>query len=224
MKILIIEDQEKLAKTLKRELEREGYTAEYLTDGEAGLKRIRLHHESYDLVILDLMLPVMNGFEICKKVRELNINTPILVLTAKDSTEDKVSLLNAGADDYLTKPFLFQELLARIRSVLRRPQVATPPGKIEVKNLVLNPVTRKAYRNGKEIVLTMKEFSLLEYLMLHPNAVVTRDQILDNLWDFAFDSFSNVVDVHVHKLRKKINDEGDEILETVWGTGYRLKG
>ncbi|KPJ55479.1 transcriptional regulator [Parcubacteria bacterium DG_74_2] len=223
MKVLIVEDEEKLAKALKEGLEKEGLTADFVLDGEAGQRRIEIHHKDYDLVILDLMLPKRDGLTVIKNIREQNIEIPILVLTAKDATDDIVSGLNKGADDYLVKPFSFKELIARIKALLRRPKKSLPV-EIKVRDLTLNTVTRKVFRDGKEIPLTLKEFSLLEYLMRHPNQVIPREQILDNLWDFAFDSFSNVVDVHIKNLRKKINHSYPEkLLETIRGVGYRIK-
>ncbi len=223
MKLLIVEDEEKLAKSLKKGLEKEGYAVDYVLDGEAGQRRIELGRKDYDLIILDLMLPKRNGFEVAKNVREQNILTPILVLTARDTTEDKIVALDGGADDYLVKPFSFEELLARIRALLRRPEQLIPT-EIKIKDLILNTVTRRVLRNDQEIPLTLKEFGLLEYLMRHPNQVLSREQILDHLWDFAFDSFSNVVDVHVKNLRKKVdNGHHEKLLETIRGVGYRIK-
>jgi len=224
MRILIIEDEEKLAQALKKGLEKDGYAADYIMDGEAGQRRIELSHKDYDLVILDLMLPKRSGFEVCKNVRELNILIPILILTARDAIEDKVGVLDSGADDYLVKPFSFEELLARVRALLRRPEQSLPL-EIRIGDLVLNTTTRKVHRQDNEILLTLKEFGLLEYMMRHPNQVLTREQILDHLWDFAFDSFSNVVDVHIKNLRKKVDGNYDEkLLETIRGVGYKIKG
>ncbi|KKT28626.1 MAG: Two component transcriptional regulator, winged helix family [Candidatus Yanofskybacteria bacterium GW2011_GWA1_44_21] len=224
MRILIVEDEEKLAETLKRGLEKEGYAVDYLMDGEAGQRRIETNYKDYDLIILDLMLPKRNGFEVCKNVRQADIVTPILILTARDAVEDKVYALDEGADDYLVKPFSFQELLARIRALLRRPEQVLPV-ELNIKDLNLNSSTRRVTRLNREIPLTLKEFGLLEYLMRHPNQVLTREQILDHLWDFAFDSFSNVVDVHIKNLRKKVDGEYNEkLLETIRGVGYRIKG
>src|SRR3989344_3758460 len=223
MRILIIEDDQKLAEAVKIGLEKEGYAVDHIADGSAGQRRIEINHADYDLVILDLMLPGSDGFEICKSIREKEITVPILVLTAKLSTEDKVHALDSGADDYLVKPFSFEELMARIRAILRRPE---PVIAIELKlhDITLNTITRKVYRNGKEIPLTLKEYSLLEYFMRHPGQVLNREQILDHLWDFGFDSFSNVVDVHLKNLRKKINDtRGERLLATIRGVGYRLR-
>lgn len=223
MRILIIEDEEKLAMSLKKGLEQEGYAADCLYDGEAGRRHIEIHGGDYDLVILDIMLPKVDGVEVCKSVRDYGINVPVLMLTAKDSLEDKVLGLNSGADDYLIKPFDLEELLARIRALLRRPSVLLPP-ELRVNDLILNPVTQRVYRADKEIPLTAKEFALLEYFMRNAGQVLTREQVLSHLWDFNFDSFSNVVDVHIKNLRKKI-DHGKQkkLLETIRGVGYRLK-
>ncbi|MDO8495246.1 MAG: two-component system response regulator RppA [bacterium] len=224
MKILIVEDEEKLAKSIKKGLEKEGHAADYVLDGESAQTRIELHHEDYDLVILDLMLPKRDGLVVCQNIREKNLTIPILVLTAKGDVNDKIEVLDKGADDYLVKPFSFEELMARIRALMRRPTEALPI-ELKLKTLTLNTSTRKVYRNGKEINLTLKEFNLLEYLMRHPNQVLTREQILSNLWDFDFDSFSNIIDVHIKNLRKKIDTgNGQKLLETIYGVGYRIKG
>ena len=224
MRILIVEDEEKLAKSIKTGLEKEGYAADYVLDGEAAETRIELHHSDYDLVLLDLMLPKRDGFTVCQNIRKLKLSIPVLVLTAKVDVNDKITALNFGADDYLVKPFAFDELLARIRALLRRP-TETLPTELKVKNLSLNVTTRQVFRNGKELELTLKEFNLLEYLMRHPNQVLTREQILAHLWDFDYNSFSNVIDVHIKNLRKKINGSGHEkLLETIYGVGYKLKG
>lgn len=222
MKVLIIEDQESLAQLVKKGLEKEGYVADYVSDGEAGQKRIELHHSDYDVIILDLMLPKRNGDEVCKNVRNQGVTTPILILTAKDGEEDKVSLLDSGADDYLTKPFSFKELLARIRALTRRPVNALPV-ELTVGDLVLNSANKTVLRDGKEIKLTLTEFRLLDYLMRHAGQVIERESIFSNIWDFDFDSFSNIVDVYVNRLRKKIDDGRErKMLETVRGVGYRV--
>ena len=226
MKILIIEDEKKLAQGLKKLLEQEGYAADYLLDGEAGQTRIGVHHVNYDLVILDVMLPQKSGFEILRYMRQKDIATPVLMLTAKDTTDDKIFGLNSGADDYLVKPFSSEELLARVKTLLRRPKQSLPQT-LKVGNIMLDPVTRKVFKNNKEVTLTLKEFGLLEYLMRNPNQVISRDDLLDHNWDFVFDSFSNVVDVHVKNLRKKIDTidvhGNNTLIETVRGVGYRLK-
>ncbi len=223
MKILIIEDEEKLAAGIKQGLEKEGFTADYVLDGEAGLKRIQLYHNDYDLVILDLMLPGKDGFEICEAVRKQGLKIPILILTARQATADKVMLLNLGADDYLIKPFSFPELTARVRALLRRPEQLMPV-ELRVGDLLLNTVSHEVTRAGNVITLSLKEFSLLEYFMRHPNQVLSREEIVDHVWDFVSGSLSNVVDVHIKNLRKKIDaDYEKKLLETVHGVGYRIK-
>ena len=212
-----------MAKLLKNGLENEGYTASYCLSGKEGQENIELHTERFDLIILDVMLTDMSGIDVCKNVRTQNIMIPVIMLTAKGILEDKIAGLDAGADDYLTKPFAFEELIARIRALLRRPKVALP-AVIKIGKLRLNPVTRRVSYDDKELSLTLKEFNLLEYFMMHPNQVLNREQILDKLWDLNFDSFSNVVDVHIKNLRRKLEDISNEsILETVRGLGYRLK-
>lgn len=223
MKILIIEDQEKLAKSIKKGLEQQGYSVDYLTDGESGQRRLEMNKHEYDAVILDLMLPIRDGITVCKNWREQNITTPIIMLTAKDTVSDRIAGLDAGADDYLIKPFSFDELVARLRALLRRPTAALPV-EITVKDITLNSATHTVRKSGALIELTLKEFAVLEYFMRHPDQVLNREQILDHAWDFAFDSFSNVVDVHVKNLRKKIDTNPHEkLFETIRGLGYRLK-
>lgn len=224
MKVLLVEDEKKLAAALARGLKLKGFAADVVHDGEKALNRISLNRTDYDIVILDLMLPSMDGLEICRKVREWNITIPILVLTARSEIERKVELLQAGVDDYIVKPFSFDELIARIQALLRRP-VSALPGIIEVGDIELNPVERRVTCRGSEIALTLKEFGLLEYFMRRPNQVIPRDDLLTNLWDFNYASFSNVVDVHVKNLRKKLDEGGAQgALETVRGVGYRLRG
>ncbi|HVS79644.1 MAG TPA: response regulator transcription factor [Candidatus Paceibacterota bacterium] len=222
MRILIVEDEERLAKSLKIGLEKEGYAADYVTDGEAAERRITLCHKDYDLVIMDWMLPKKDGVEVCKSVRAQGIKLPILMLTARFDTTDKVNALDMGADDYLVKPFSLEELIARIRALLRRPQVALPTV-LKIQDIELDPSTRRVTVNNREIKLTVKEFALLEYMMRNPNQVINRNQILDSLWGFDFDSFSNVVDVHMKNLRKKLNNRRNKVLETVRGIGYKMR-
>ena len=222
MRILVIEDEEKLADALQRGLTQKGYAVDTVSDGEKGLNRISLHRSDYDLVILDLMLPTMDGFEICREMRARDITVPVLILTARNETEMKIELLLAGADDYLVKPFSFEELSARIQAILRRPSEALPPV-LAVRDLELNSVTRHVTKNGKPVLLTLKEFGMLEYFMRRPNQVINREDLLTHLWDFNYSSFSNVVDVHVKNLRRKIDDESSKsVLETVRGIGYRF--
>jgi len=221
MKILLVEDEQKLAQALTKGLTHEGYTVDTVSDGKKALTRIQLHRSDYDIVILDLMLPSMDGYEICKEMRASNITTPVLVLTARAETDTKVQLLLAGADDYLVKPFSFAELSARLKALLRRPNEKLPET-LKIGDIELNPGERKVTRSGKEIPLTLKEFGLLEYFMRHPNQVVNREDLLSHLWDFNYVGFSNVVDVHVKNLRRKLEGEGTSVLETVRGIGYRL--
>ncbi len=223
MKVLIVEDEEKLAIGLKSGLEHEGFTADYLTDGEKAETRIRTCRGDYDVIILDLMLPIKNGFEVCEDVRRAGVTLPILILTARDTIEDKVLALNSGADDYLVKPFSFDELVARLHALLRRPR-ETLPGELRAYDLTLNPVTREVYRGDERIDLTLKEFELLQYLMRHPNHVMGREDIFAHIWDFADTSLSNVIDVHIKNLRRKLDEKHDrKLLETVRGIGYTLK-
>jgi len=222
MRILLVEDEEKLAKAVVQGLTKKGYAVDYILDGEKAMKRIALNHMDYDLVVLDLMLPGMDGLSICKKMRDSSINTPILILTARDEIETKVNLLLSGADDYLVKPFSFEELCARIAALLRRP-VEALPSVITVGDIILNSSNHTVTNNNKNVSLTLKEFVLLEYFMRHPNTVINREELLTHLWDFNYSSFSNVVDVHVKNLRKKLNlEDGQTVLETVRGIGYRF--
>jgi len=221
MRILVVEDQENLAKLIKDGLETDGFAVDYVLDGLAAQTRIELNHDDYDLIILDLMLPKKDGLEVCRAVRAQKITTPILMLTAKDGVDDIIKGLNVGADDYLIKPFSFEILVARIRAILRRPKISLPL-ELKARSICLDPAKKLVLKNNKEIKLTLKEYSLLEYLMRHPNQVINREQILSSVWDFAFDSFSNVVDVHITNLRKKLGDKGGQILETVRGMGYKI--
>jgi DNA-binding response OmpR family regulator len=223
MRVLIVEDEPHMARTLKKGLEREGYAVDCEADGEKAWVRLQMSLDDYDLVILDVMLPGMSGLDLCRALRAASIQVPVLMLTARDATEDKIVGLDSGADDYLVKPFDFDELLARMRTLLRRPRETLPP-ELVVGDLVIDPVRRSATRAGKEIELTTKEFTLLEFLARNAGLVLTREQIIAHVWDAELDSFSNLVDVHVSNLRKKI-DHGERVglLETIRGVGYRLK-
>jgi len=224
MKILLVEDEQKLADAIKRGLEIQGYTVDIVSDGAKALTRISLHRNDYDIVILDLMLPSMDGHEVCKQMRAKDITVPVLILTARAETETKVQLLMSGADDYLVKPFSFAELGARIHALLRRPNESLPQV-LHVGDIELDPSARRASREGREIPLTLKEYGLLEYFMRHPDQVVNREDLLTHLWDFNYVGFSNVVDVHVKNLRRKLSGKDDDsVLETVRGIGYRLRG
>jgi|SRR3989344_4788975 len=223
MRIIIVEDEKIVADSLAASLIDRGYAVDIVGDGKKAFSRISLNHTDYDLIILDLSLPNMDGKSICMALRKINITTPILVLTGQDEIQDKVDLLFAGADDYLVKPFSFDELYARIQAILRRPAVSLP-AVITYWDIELNSSERVVSKNGKLIPLTLKEFVLLEYFLRNRNRVVNREELLSHLWDFNFSSFSNVIDVHVKNLRRKLDWNGDDnILETVRGVGYRLK-
>ena len=221
MRILVVEDEKKIADFIKRGLKEEGYAVDAAYDGEQGY--FMATTQDYDLVILDLMLPKIDGLTLCRKLRGEKVRSPVLMLTAKDTVKDKVSGLDAGADDYLTKPFAFEEFLARVRALLRKREAAAPT-KLTVGDLTLDLVTHKVSREDKEIDLTAKEYALLEYLMRNAGSVVTRTMISEHVWDVNFDSFTNVIDVYVNYLRKKI-DAGrkNKLIQTVRGRGYILK-
>lgn len=222
MKVLIIEDNKELAKGLKDGLKREGISCDIVLDGDSGQSRIEMYHDEYDLIILDLMLPGKDGLSILKEIRAKNILIPVLIFTAKGTVNDIVSGLNLGADDYLTKPFSREEFFARVKTLLRRPRNLAPVRFVS-NDLVLDSTAKKVFYRNKQIPLTLKEFALLEYFMRNPNQVLNREQILFNLWDFEFDSFSNVVDVHVKNLRRKLNfQDPNKVIETIYGIGYRF--
>ncbi|TDJ51593.1 MAG: response regulator transcription factor [Nitrospina sp.] len=221
MRILVIEDEKKVAGFIKKGMEEETYAVDVAVDGEEGLAMAEVNQ--YDLIILDLMLPKIDGLEVLTRCREKKINTPILLLTAKDSVEDKVTGLNKGADDYLTKPFAFSELLARSRSLLRRGQ-GEAKTVLKLADLSLDMVSHKVNRNGEEVELTGKEYSLLEYFMRNQSKVLTRTMIAEHVWDYNFDTFTNVIDVYINHLRKKIDkDHPKKLLHTLRGVGYVLK-
>ena len=223
MRILIVEDEEKIAKALKIGLEKNGYAVDYVTDGDSAERRIDLDHREYDLIILDLMIPGKDGVTLCRDIRKKGLTIPVIILTARDMTDDKILALDAGGDDYLTKPFSFEELLARIRALLRRPPHMLG-SELTAGDIALNPATREVRRGGEKVTLTLKEFSLLHYLMRYPGEVLSRENIYTHLWDFADTSFSNTIDVHIKNLRKKLSDTGHEkVLETLRGVGYRIK-
>lgn len=222
MNILIVEDNKKIAILLKAGLQKAGFTVDCSYDGETGKKQIEKSGSSYDLIVLDLMLPKVSGLEICKYIRSENLSLPIMILTAKSEIEDKITLLDSGADDYMTKPFSFNEFLARINALLRRPKDSLST-ELKVGDLSLDVVNKKFMIKDKEIKLTLKEFRILEYLMRHPNQVIEREEIVNNIWNFNFSSFSNVVDVHIKNLRKKLEENNSEALETIRGVGYKIK-
>jgi len=221
MRILVVEDEQKVASFIKRGLEEEGYAVDVAADGEEGLAMaLECVH---DLIILDIRLPKMGGLRVLKELRQEKVMTPVLLLTVRATIEDKVLGLDAGADDYLTKPFAFQELVARVRALLRR-RAGVDPAILEVADLTLDPARRTVSRGGERIELTAREFALLDYFMRHPGRVLTRTMIAEHVWDYTFDTTTNVIDVYVNYLRKKI-DAGREpkLLHTVRGVGYVLK-
>jgi len=221
MRILVVDDDRRLSAVIKRGLMEEAYAVDLAYDGEEGEYMAEVN--PYDLIILDIMLPGKDGIEVCRELRTKKVNTPILMLTAKDTVEDRVKGLDVGADDYLVKPFAFNELLARVRAMLRREGMAKSP-ELRVGDLTLDTLTRQVRRGERPVELTTKEYGILEYFMRHPNAVLTRTMIEEHSWDYDFDSLSNLVDVYIRRLRRKIDNEGeDSLIETVRGAGYRLK-
>lgn len=222
MHILVVEDEQRLAALLRRVLAAERHVVDIAGDGSSGLHQAT--SEGYDLIILDRMLPEMDGLEICRAVRSRNSSVPVLVLTARGAVEDRVAGLDAGADDYLVKPFAMQELLARVRALLRRGRTPESDGKLRVADLTLDLVRHEARRGNQVIELTAKEFALLEFLMRHPGQVLTRAQIVDHVWRYDLDALSNVVDIYIHYLRNKV-DRGfaRQLISTVRGVGYRIE-
>ncbi len=219
MRLLVVEDEPKLNKALVQGLQQRGYAVDFALDGEAGERMARLN--SYDAIVLDIMLPKQDGLTVCRHLREQKIITPVIFLTAKDQIQDKVDGLDMGADDYLVKPFSFDELNARLRSLLRRPALKHADV-LEFNGLTLDTSAQKVSVNDQEIELTLREYGLLEYFLRNVGKVITRQDILDHVWDQFFDSFSNVVDVHIKNLRKKLPSAYANRLKTIWGKGYRL--
>jgi DNA-binding response OmpR family regulator len=221
VRILVVEDERRLCNIIKRGLLEEGYAVDTAYDGEDG--EYLAETTPYDLIILDIMLPKKDGIEVCQELRLKKVNMPILVLTAKDTVEDRVKGLDVGADDYLVKPFAFNELLARVRALLRREGLSKSP-RLQVGVLTLDTLTREAWRGQRKIELTSKEYVILEYFMRHPNMVITRTMLEEHAWDYEFDSMSNLIDVYVRRLRRKIDERGqNSLIQTVRGAGYRLR-
>jgi len=220
MRILVVEDEKKVGSFIKKGLEEENYAVDIAYDGEEGLTLAQINE--YDLILLDIMLPRLDGMEVLRQIRRNGSNVPILMLTAKDSVGDIVSGLDGGSDDYLTKPFSFDELVARVRALLRR-KAKEKTDLLTVGDLSLSTSTHRVKRGGREIELTAKEYALLEYFMRNPNRVLTRALITEHVWDYHFDPSTNVIDVYVNYLRKKI-DQGFEkkLIHTIRGSGYRL--
>ncbi len=221
MRVLVIEDETKVGSFIKRALEEESYAVDLCEDGAQGLDMAL--SGSYDLIMIDLMLPSLPGLEVLARLRKEKIQTPVLILTAQSKVDQRVKGLDAGADDYLTKPFAIDELLARVRALLRRGP-AESPGIFQIDDLVLNPATREVTRGGQRIELTVKEYALLEYFMRHAGRVLTRPMISDHVWNQDFDTFTNVIDVYVNYLRNKIDrGRARKLIHTIRGSGYMLK-
>lgn len=220
-RILVVEDDRRIRDLLRRGLIFEGYTVEAAEDGESALRNAR--DKLPDAVILDLMLPGLDGLEVCKRLRSAS-NVPILILTARDTVPDRVTGLDAGADDYMVKPFAFDELLARLRALFRRHKMEAAPDMYQYKDLTLSPRTRQVFRGRDEIQLTAKEFDLLELFMRHPNQVLTREQIYEHVWEYDFGGESNIIEVYVRYLRAKLEtQEHSRLIQTVRGVGYTLR-
>ncbi len=220
MRILLVEDNEKLASYTRQMLEEEGYAVDTRHDGISG-ERLALGG-TYDLVLLDIMLPEKDGISVCKSLREKDILTPIIMITAKGEVDDRVLGLDSGADDYLIKPFDVKELLARVRALLRRP-TQTFADILTVQDISIDSAKHEVTKSGKPLSLTLKEYAILEYLLLNAGSVVTREQLLEHCWDFAYSAFSNITDVYIKQLRKKLGDTNEAYIETIRGVGYKFK-
>ncbi|MEI6553353.1 MAG: response regulator transcription factor [bacterium] len=221
MRILIIEDQIKLATSIKKGLENIGYAVDMVHDGMKGLRRIEASPENYDLIVLDLMLPELDGLTLCRKIRSENISIPVLMLTARDTIENRIEGLDTGADDYLVKPFALTELTARIRALLRRPKTLLET-ELSGAGITLNTVEHTVEKKGKKVKLTAKEFSILELFMRNKNHVLSRDKIIAHAWNYDYDTFSNIVDVNIKNLRRKLQGKSENIFETIHGVGYKF--
>lgn len=222
MQILVIEDEPKIAAVLKKGLEEDLYHVDLAYDGEEGEYKTAINE--YDCIILDLMIPKIDGITLCKKIRAKNSNVPVLILTAKDDLTDKITGLDAGADDYVVKPFSVEEISARIRALLRRGNKADPVI-LTVADVQLDPATKKVTRGSRTITLTAREYTLLEYFMRNPNTLLSKTQILEHVWDYHYEGISNIVETYIRYLRKKlkINSQTKELIHTVRGLGYSMK-
>ncbi|NKK67661.1 response regulator [Rhizobium leguminosarum bv. viciae] len=220
MRVLIVEDDRRISSFLRRGLEAEGYHVQLAEDGRDGLERIR--HETVDLVILDRMIPYVDGLEVCRIIRQERRSVLVLMLTAKESIRDRVDGLQSGADDYLIKPFAFDELIARIEALRRRRPTLERTDVLQVGSLTLDPATRRVTISNREIGFTVREFELLRYLMLNVNKVVSRQRLLNNVWNYDFDPGTKIVEVYIRYLRRKLGQDGDPAIRTVRGVGYTL--
>ncbi len=220
MRILVVEDDKKISSFIVNGLKQNGYAVDHAPDGEDGL--FRAQTVQYDLAVVDLMLPRLDGLQLIKRLRAEGVHTPVLILSAKASVDDRVKGLQAGGDDYVTKPFAFSELLARVQALIRRASQSPEPTRLTVGDLTLDLLTREVRRGGDLIELQPREFALLEYLMRHPNRPVTKTMILEHIFDYSFDPQTNVVDVLVHRLRTKV-DRDKAMIHTIRGVGYVLR-
>jgi two-component system, OmpR family, response regulator len=222
MRILVVEDEPRLASLLRRGLAEEGHAVDVAADGEEALAWVDTYPASFDAIVLDVMLPGVDGLAVCRRLRLARIQTPILLLTARDTVADRVEGLDAGADDYLVKPFAFAELAARLRALARRPP-ETQDTVLAGGEVRLDPAARRVWRGDEEIELPNKEFRILEYFMRHPGRVLTRSMIAEHVWDYDFPNVTNVIDVHIRQLRRKLGDPyPGELIQTVRGAGYRF--
>ena len=222
MRILLVEDDKGIVRFVRKGLLENSFSVDVAANGEEGLNAVL--HMKYDLVVLDILLPKMDGREVLKRLRSTDVQTPVVFLTAKDSEGDIVHGLNLGADDYLTKPFSFNELLARIQAILRRERVVNLSSRFQVSNLILEPDGHRVFREKTKIELTPKEYALLEFFMRHPGEIITRTMISEKVWDVHFDTSTNIIDVHVSHLRNKIDKDFEpKLLHTVKGVGYVLE-
>jgi heavy metal response regulator len=220
MRILLVEDERRIADFIRKGLSESGYAVDVASDGEEALDWPEV--AQFDVIILDVMLPIRDGIEVCRELRRRRLQTPILMLTARDAIEDRVRGLDSGADDYLVKPFAFAELLARLRALARR-EPSVSGTRLQTSDLALDTATREVSRQDRPIALTSKEYALLEHLMRHPNQVLTRTMIAEHVWNYDFDNATNVIDVHIRNLRRKIDDPFPrKLIHTVRGAGYRL--
>ena len=219
MRILLVEDEAPIADFISRGLAEHGFGVDVARDGEEALDWPAV--AEFDIIILDVMLPKRDGIDVCRTLRQRGLRTPVLMLTARDAVEDRVLGLDSGADDYLVKPFAFAELLARLRALSRR-EPALLGTELRIADLLLDTATRRVSRTGVDVDLTAKEFAILEYLMRHPNQVLSRNLIAEHVWNYDFENSTNVIDVHIKNLRKKVNDRDGKLIQTLRGAGYRV--
>lgn len=221
MRILVVEDETRMLALLRQGLQEEGYAVDTVENGREVFDWVSIY--TYDLILLDVMLPGMDGFQVCKTLRARKVNTPILMLTARHTVDSRVQGLDSGADDYLVKPFAIEELLARVRALTRR-QAPERSTDLVVGDLVLDTVNRQVQRGGHVVMLSAKEYALLETLMRHPGQTLSREQIINHVWNADYDAQSKVIEVYIHNLRRKLGDDDNRLIQTVRGLGYRISG